>query len=322
MISKELLKEIELLSLFYTNEELKISEISKKLSISTNNAKKLIDSISNKLGFNIIYNKKKRTYCLLQNEIEKNHIDVDFWASLLMYIFYLISKSEDIKIKNLAVILLWNFFNFYKTFEKDEKYKFFDFDFLFLLNNSLLFYVKELDYNIFIKLKNAINNRNEIRITVVDRINSGFKRINLFPLHLAFLRNNWYLVGFCENEYIVMDVEDIKEIFFTGRILEEDIGFSVEDAIPEIREYIIPNKKYKILLDITEYIKVYGISFLHPSQKIIKDGDKILLQIEIVNLSILFRWLASFGKVIKIIEPEVVKQKYVEYLLSIVDQYN
>lgn len=322
MISKELLKEIELLSLFYTNEELKISEISKKLSISTNNAKKLIDSISNKRGFNIIYNKKKRTYCLLQNEIEKNHIDVDFWASLLMYIFYLISKSEDIKIKNLAVILLWNFFNFYKTFEKDEKYKFFDFDFLFLLNNSLLFYVKELDYNIFIKLKNAINNRNEIRITVVDRINSGFKRINLFPLHLAFLRNNWYLVGFYENEYIVMDVEDIKEIFFTGRILEEDIGFSVEDAIPEIREYIIPNKKYKILLDITEYIKVYGISFLHPSQKIIKDGDKILLQIEIVNLSILFRWLASFGKVIKIIEPEVVKQKYVEYLLSIVDQYN
>lgn len=322
MISKELLKEIELLSLFYTNEELKISEISKKLSISTNNAKKLIDSISNKRGFNIIYNKKKRTYCLLQNEIEKNHIDVDFWASLLMYIFYLISKSEDIKIKNLAVILLWNFFNFYKTFEKDEKYKFFDFDFLFLLNNSLLFYVKELDYNIFIKLKNAISNRNEIRITVVDRINSGFKRINLFPLHLAFLRNNWYLVGFWENEYIVMDVEDIKEIFFTGRILEEDIGFSVEDAIPEIREYIIPNKKYKILLDITEYIKVYGISFLHPSQKIIKDGDKILLQIEIVNLSILFRWLASFGKVIKIIEPEVVKQKYVEYLLSIVDQYN
>lgn len=73
MISKELLKEIELLSLFYTNEELKISEISKKLSISTNNAKKLIDSISNKRGFNIIYNKKKRTYCLLQNEIEKPH---------------------------------------------------------------------------------------------------------------------------------------------------------------------------------------------------------------------------------------------------------
>ncbi|MCX7759028.1 MAG: WYL domain-containing transcriptional regulator [bacterium] len=317
MISKEL----ELICILYENEELKISDIAKKLGVSNNTAKKLIDLLSKQYAFNIFFDKKRRTYSLVQHKIEKQYTKMEFWADILMYIFYIISKSEEQKLKGLALALFCNFFKFRKKFYDSKSTKFFDEDMLFLIDDTSLFYVKEMDYNLFIKIKSAISNKNEVRVTVVDRLNSGFKRVNMFPIYLAFLRKNWYLIGFSENEYIVFDINDIKEIFLTGRVLEEDVDVSLEDAIPEIREYIIPNKKYSVLIDISDYIKIYGIGFLHPSQKIIKNKDRVLLQLEIVNLPMLFRWLSSYGRLMKIVEPEIVKQKYVDYLMDIVDSY-
>ncbi|MCS7244150.1 MAG: WYL domain-containing transcriptional regulator [Candidatus Calescibacterium sp.] len=318
MISKEL----ELICILYENEELKISDIAKKLGISNNSAKKLIDVLSKEYAFNIFFDKKKRTYSLLQNKIEKHYTKVEFWKDILMYIFYIFSKSEEQKLKNLAVTLFCNFFKFCKNSHDSKSAKFFDEDMLFIIDDASLFYVKEMDYNLFIKVKSAISNKNEIRVTVVDRLNSGFKRVNMFPIYLAFIRKNWYLIGFSENEYIVFDINDIKEIFLTGRVWEGDVDVSLDDAIPEIREYIIPNKKYSVLIDISDYVKIYGIGFLHPSQKIIRDKDRVLLQLEIVNLSMLFRWLSSYGRLMKIVEPEIVKQKYIDYLMDIVDSYS
>ncbi len=315
-------KEIEILALLYEKGELKVSEISKILEISTNKVKRLIDLLQKEYSFNIVFDKKKKTYSLVQSVLEKYSLDYQFWASVLIYIFYIFSKSDNQKLKNLAMLLLGSFIKFCRDKNINAFDKYFDVDLLFMFNEATLFYVKEMDYGLFIKIKNAIQNRSEVRITVVDRLGGGFKRINIFPLHLVFLRNNWYLVSFADNEYHVFNMDDIREIFLTGRVMEEGMEFSVEDAIPEIREYIIPSKKYNIKLDITDYFKVYGIGFLHPSQKISKDKDRIIMDLEVANLAILFRWLSSFGKLIKIIEPEIVKQKYIDYLMSLVEDYN
>lgn len=320
-------KEIELISVFYQNEKLKLSEIAKNLNISLNLARKLVDNLSKKYFLDISFDKRKKVYYLLQNQLEKDCLNVQFWYVLLMVIFYHLSKVENKKVKNISVLLMFNFLKFLREKVEDldtPTLKFFDEDLLFLLNDTLLNYVKEMDYFLFIKIKTAITNRNEIRVTVEDRLSASLKRINLLPLHLAFLRNKWYLVGFSEEiyNYTVIDVEDIKEVFFTGRVYEDEVELSVEDAVPELKEYLVNLKKYQVHLDISEYIKVYGVGFLHPSQKIYKKDDKIILQLEIANLPILFRWLSSYGKLIKILEPEIVKQKYIEYLLSIVESYD
>ncbi|MFN3995857.1 MAG: helix-turn-helix transcriptional regulator [bacterium] len=320
-------KEIELVSILYEKEKLKLSEIAKNLKVSLNLARKLVDNLSKKYFLNIFFDRKKKVYYLLQNEIEKNYLNVQFWYHLLMIVFHFLSKSENTKLKNMSILLLFNFLRFFKEklIDKDSSvFKFFDEDFLFLLNDTFLNYVKEMDYFLFMKIKTAIANKNEIRVTIDDRLSASLKRINLLPLHLAFLRNKWYLVGFDQEiyNYLVIDIEDIKEVFFTGRVWEDEIELSVEDAIPELREYLVPSKKYQVHLDISEYVKVYGLGFLHPSQKIYKKDEKVVLYLEIANLPILFRWLSSYGKVIKILEPEIVKQKYIEYLLSIVESYN
>ncbi len=317
-------KEVELISLFYEEKELTVKNIAQKLSVSFNIAKKLIDNLSKNYSFNIGFNKKTKKYFLVQNEIEKNYLQVNFWSYLLMKIFYILSNVQNEKIKNLAVILWFNFIKFCKekyTLES-QSFEFIDQDLISVLNENMLNYTKQMDYNLFIKIKNAISSKNELRIVIEDRINGGLKRLNLFPLHLAFLKNNWYLIAFAENEYLVFQMDDVKEVYNTGRLLEESIDLSVEDAIPELKEYIIYSKKYQVVLDITDYVKVYGIGFFHPSQRIIKEKDRILLNIEISNLTILFRWLSSLGKVVKIVEPEIVIQKYIEYLLSIIDNYN
>lgn len=318
--------ELKLLCLLYEKEELKVSDIAKNLGISSNRVKKLIDVLSKNYNINIGFDGKKRVYYLPERRIQAYHDNPYFWASILIYIFYIMVRTDNQRVKNLAATLLWNFINFYNEhFDKKAKVdelKFFDNDILFLLDDPSLFYVKDMDYNIFIRIKSAISNKSEIRITVIDKHSSGYKRVNTFPIYLAFLRKNWYLVGFSENQYQIFDVNDIKEISLTGRVLEQDIGISVEDAIPELREYIIPSKKYSVLIDISDYVKVYGISFFHPSQKITVNQDKVYMRLEIVNLPILFRWLSSHGKLMKIIEPEIVKQKYIEYLLDIVDSYS
>ncbi|MEN3014545.1 MAG: WYL domain-containing protein [bacterium] len=321
-------KEIQLVSLLYDKPEIRLSEIAKTLKVSTNQAKKMIDSVSKELGLALKYNKKNRTFCLVQQEIERSYMKVEFWSQVLMYIFSVLSRSEDKRVKNLACMLLSNFAKFYMNQNSTENQSShlsnqpLDLDFLFLLNETLLSYVKQMDYFTFVKIKNAIVNKNEIRITVIDRLTSGYKRVNLFPLYLSFLRNSWYLVGFSDNEYVVFDVDDIKEIFLTGKVWEGEINFSVEEAIPEIKQYIVRSKKYNVKIDITDYLKVHKLSFFHPSQRIEFHDGKVFLRIEIVNLFMLFNWLSSFGTLMKIVEPDEVKQKYIEYLMSIVNSYN
>jgi len=319
-------KELDLLALFYQENELKISDISKKLKVSKNMAKKLVDSLVKNYFVNILYDKKKRAYFLAQKLIESESLNIKFWEELLMFILYSFSKTDNEKLRNLSILLLFNFYKFYDFYNQnsEDKKVFFESDFLFFLNENFLFYVKEMDYTLFIKIKSAIVNKNEIRVSFYDRIDLMVKRVNVYPLYLSFLRKDWFLIAYSPNDqnYVVINVNDIKDVGLTGRSFEEDFSGFVEDALPELKEYIIPSKKWTILLDIDEYVKVYGIGFLHPSQKIFKENGKVFLQLEIANLPIFFRWLSSYGKLIKIVEPEVVKQKYIKYLLSIADWYN
>jgi len=317
-------KEAELLALFYQNEQLKISDISNKLGISKSITKKLIDKLIKSYSINIVYDKKTKSYYLLQKVIEKEVLKVSFWEELLLFIFYSFIRSDNSKLKQLFLLLMYNFYNFVNVSKSNSNKMFFDSDLLFVSDDSFLFYVKEMDYTLFIKLKHAIVNKNEVRVSFYDRISLIVKRVNVYPLYLSFLRKDWFLISYSPDDqnYLVINVEDIKDVSLTGRVFDDNFSGFVEDAFPELREYIVPSKKYTVLLDFSDYVKVYNIGFLHPSQKIIKDNDKVFLQLEIANLSIFFRWLSSYGKLVKILEPEIIKQKYIDYLLSIVDFYN
>ncbi|MCX7871437.1 MAG: WYL domain-containing protein [bacterium] len=129
--------------------------------------------------------------------------------------------------------------------------------------------------------------------------------------------NNLYKIDFIK-------VSDIKEIFYTGKIIDYSIDSFIEDALPELAFYFKPLTKYKVKIEFNN-IFIYDIlKVWHPSQhlEIINNetmNSKIILTLEVSNLNNLFMWLSSFGKNAKITEPELVKAKYIEYLNSIID---
>ncbi len=119
-------------------------------------------------------------------------------------------------------------------------------------------------------------------------------------------------------------VSDIKEIFFTGKIVNYSIDNFIEDALPELAFHLKPSTKYKIKIEFND-IFIYDIlKVWHPSQylEIVKKENsnfKVILTLEVSNLNNFFMWLSSFGRNAKIIEPELVRIKYIEYLNSIID---
>jgi hypothetical protein len=185
----------------------------------------------------------------------------------------------------------------------------------FLKGEWFLIYISEnINENINENTDKTINdeklleNNKDIEEKIEQKIENEIKKI---------LHTNYPKIDFIK-------ISDIKEIFYTGRIFEGDINSFIEDSLPELAFYLKPNPKYKVKIEFSN-IFIYDIlKVWHPSQTIeIINRDtinsKIILTLEITNLNNLFMWVASFGKNAKIIEPELIKIKYIEYLNSIID---
>jgi len=343
-----------------------IKGLADELKVSTNVIKKIINTLSNQFGINFIYDRKNRKYILADNEVfnllnNNNNITLN---DVFLYILGNVMNSSDLKNKKKALLFYYfiiNNFNSLKSFT-DRNYILGEYvsDF----RKDILFTDTPIDFNLFTKIRDAINNKKELRV-LVD--NFGIiTYINLVPLYIAFLKGDWFLIYISENineninentdkntddekllennkdieekieneikkilhtNYPKIDfikISDIKEIFYTGRIFEGDIDSFIEDALPELAFYLKPNPKYKVKIEFSN-IFIYDIlKVWHPSQTIEiinKDSinSKIILTLEITNLNNLFMWIASFGKNAKIIEPELIKIKYIEYLNSIID---
>jgi len=372
-------KYIHLIPTILKKNTFTIKGLAQELGISTNVIKKIINTLSNQFGINFIYDKKNREYILADNEVfnllNNNSMTLN---DVFLYILLSIISSSNLKNKKKALLFYYFIINNFDSLKSFIDRNYILTEYVSDFRKDILFTDTPIDFNLFTKIRDAINNKKELRV-LVDNLGI-ITYINLVPLYIAFLKGEWFLIYISENinqninqdinqdineninentnentsdeklletnknieekieneikkflytNYPKIDfikISDIKEIFYTGRIFEGSIDSFIEDALPELAFYLKLNHKYKVKIEFSN-IFIYDIlKVWHPSQTIEiinKDGinSKIILTLEITNLNNLFMWVASFGKNAKIIEPELVKIKYIEYLNSIID-YN
>ncbi|MGC8815037.1 MAG: WYL domain-containing protein [bacterium] len=343
-----------------------IKGLADELKVSPNVIKKIVNTLTQQFGINFIYDKKNKKYILADNEIY-NLLNNNFLTlnDILFYILSTLINSSNLKIKRKGLIFYYFIINNNNLLNSLVNENYILSEYVKDFRKDILFNDVPIDFNIFTKIRDAINNKKELRV-LVDNF-GVFTYINLVPLYLAFLKGEWFLIYISENfqenfeknfetftlenkqnpknqniedkiqneikkilynntQYKIdfIKVSDIKEIFYTGKIFEYNIDGFIEDALPELAFYFKPSPKYKVKIEFSN-IFIYDIlKVWHPSQniEIIKKDNinsKIILTLEIANLNSLFMWLSSFGKSAKIIEPELVKTKYIEYLNSIID---
>ncbi len=79
-------------------------------------------------------------------------------------------------------------------------------------NNNFLKIENEVKEKMYVVMKNAIANKNKVRIKF-NSINSGITQRIIHPAELFVYMDKWYVAAFCElrNEIRLFKLDDIKE---------------------------------------------------------------------------------------------------------------
>jgi predicted DNA-binding transcriptional regulator YafY len=153
--------------------------------------------------------------------------------------------------------------------------------------------------------------------------------VHLHPYLLKEYNNRWFCVGYCNVRekimHIALDriqgtVRPLKSTYIENTFFNPDTYFS--DIIGVTRNN---RPKEKVVLEFSaERAGYVRTKPLHHSQQIVKEwaNGKMRVQIEVIPNKELIATLLSYGKDVKVLAPEAVKEEVVHLLESCLQQYD
>jgi len=172
-------------------------------------------------------------------------------------------------------------------------------------------------------IQQTIIRKKRIRINYFSPLNKEFKTRTISPYGFKSYQNNFYLAAYCHSR------KDIR-IFALNRISNVKILQSnIYETDFDLESYfdsgfgVFSDKLFKVKLKFSEKASYFAKErILHKEQKITElDDGSIILELPAKGLFEIKRFVLSYGKDVKVLEPEELKQLIKEEIKEINNFY-
>ncbi len=140
------------------------------------------------------------------------------------------------------------------------------------------------------------------------------------PYALKFRFGLWYLIGYCHirDEIRTFRIDRVKVVEITEDTFNIPGDFNLEVFFSGSWG-IMKGKKTSVKLRFSpEIAKFISEVMWHPSQKLRKcKNGSLIATYEVLGLEEIKRWVLGFGREVKVLQPEVLRQQIVEEALQI-----
>jgi predicted DNA-binding transcriptional regulator YafY len=166
--------------------------------------------------------------------------------------------------------------------------------------------------------QDAISMRRLVSFDYIDKNGAATNRI-VEPYQLHFSESSWYLKGFCLHrmryrtfklsriDHLIMDKKTFNP---RDSLLAEESDSTYQPELVALKALITPSIK-------DQFIERYGRKSIENYS-----SDYLLATIDVPKSSIGFRFLASFGTHLKIVEPKAYGDDFQNYLTEMMDNYH
>jgi len=145
------------------------------------------------------------------------------------------------------------------------------------------------------------------------------------PIAIKEFNNRWYLIADDKDLIKNFGLDRIHEVKILNKKNDTTINFNYEEKYKHCFGIIAPNTEepFNVILEVTEKQAAYLETLpLHSSQHIIKkSGHKILIGLKVYITTDFVSEILSMGQNIKVIEPQVLKDKIKENLIALNQYY-
>ncbi|WP_068784207.1 helix-turn-helix transcriptional regulator [Paenibacillus phocaensis] len=161
----------------------------------------------------------------------------------------------------------------------------------------------------------SISNRNLIAFDYIDKNGMRSKRL-VEPYQLHFSESSWYLKGFClqRQGYRTFKLSRIDQLHreessYIPRddLMDQDQDAGYQPQLITVKVLISPSIK-------DHFIERYGRKSIEPYS-----SDRELATIQVPQSEIGFQFLAGFGTLLKVIEPQSYVEAFRNYLIQMVE---
>ncbi len=163
------------------------------------------------------------------------------------------------------------------------------------------------------QLLQAIKNKKQLSISYKKFQDSTVKGYTIDPYLLKEYRNRWYLIAWNEERksFLTFGVERLDSI----EVLENSFDYKINfDADRFFKHSIgiteIEDTPKKVVLEFSKLQGKYVQSqAIHHSQKVLSEGDKIVISLFVLETYELINLILSYGKDVTVKEPQSLRDK-------------
>jgi len=144
----------------------------------------------------------------------------------------------------------------------------------------------------------------------------------LYPYHLMFNCNCWYVLGFAGiySSTHIFRINRIKELTILDRCFISNEKFDLREYLGRAWSMLPEGKIYNIILRFLPKVAedVSEVQW-HSTQRITLDSDgSVTVEFRVDGLSEITRWILSYGDQVQVIAPQVLRNKILEIAQNMV----
>jgi len=146
------------------------------------------------------------------------------------------------------------------------------------------------------------------------------------PVAIKEFNNRWYLIAE-ENDFVKnFGIERMSKVLISDEKIGKKIDFNYDEKYQHCFGIIAPNTEeaYEVILEVDQRQGAYLETLpLHSSQHVMKkNADKIQIGLKVYITSDFISEILSMGKFVKVVEPQILKDRIKEHLNILNDYYN
>ncbi len=172
----------------------------------------------------------------------------------------------------------------------------------------------------------AIQKKSKLEFTYLKFGETKETNRKVNPIAIKEFNNRWYLIAE-ENDFVKnFGIERMSAVKISKEKIENKIDFDYDQKYQHCFGIIAPNSEqpYEVKLEVDQKQGAYLETLpLHSSQHVIKkSADKVVIGLTVYITSDFISEILSMGKYVKVLEPQLLKDRINEHLTILNGYYN
>jgi predicted DNA-binding transcriptional regulator YafY len=164
-------------------------------------------------------------------------------------------------------------------------------------------------------ISQAIDKRRTAQMRYYSASRDGTGRREVDPYHLWFAGGGLYMIAYCHQrkEVLLFAVERIRSIALTDHPYQMPLGFNVQEYVQDALN-VMRGRRIEVELLFSKKAAAWvKDKSWHPSQetKLLKDG-RLKMILKVADNDELVGWILSFCGEVKVVRPDILRQKVLD----------